>query len=258
MTALPRPQTPPVSRRAENRVATIAEIKELARRQLVERGPGALSLRGIARDMRTASSALYRYFASHEELVSALVVDAYTSLADAMAAARDEAPLDNPARQWWAISHAYRRWALANRADFALVFGTPVPGYQAPEEITGPAAGRSMAILLDTYAAAVQAGAADPDRTQVPPSIQPGELLALLIGSSVPDCPPRQAAIALSAWVSLLGHLVGEIFGSLDHLVTDADELYRAHVRTVMLGMGFAPSHVDTFRLEDVDPSGEV
>src|SRR5882757_6546807 len=137
------PGTGPVSRRADNRNAMIAEIKQLARQQLVERGPGALSLRGIAKDMRTASSALYRYFASHEELVSALVIDAYTSLADTVSAARDEAPNDDPARQWWAISHAYRRWALANRADFALVFGTPVPGYQAPEEITGPAAGRS-------------------------------------------------------------------------------------------------------------------
>jgi len=244
-----------VSRRAENRTATIAEIKALARRQLVERGLGALSLRGIARDMRTASSALYRYFASHEELVSALVIDAYTSLADTASAARDGAPNDDPARQWWAISHAYRRWALANRADFALIFGTPVPGYQAPDQITGPAAGRSMAILIDTYVAAVRAGAADPGRTQVPPCIQPGELLAVLIGDSVSDCPPQQAAIALSAWVSLLGHLVGEIFGSLDHLVADTDHLYRAHVRTVMLGMGFDPSHVDAFRLEDIDRS---
>ena len=252
MTALPRPQTPPVSRRAENRVATIAEIKELARRQLVERGPGALSLRGIARDMRTASSALYRYFASHEELVSALVVDAYTSLADAMAAARDKAPLDNPARQWWAISHAYRRWALENRGDFALIFGTPVPGYQAPDEVTGASAGRSMAIPLEVYAAAVRTGAADPGQTQVSPSIQTGGLLVLLAGDSLRDCPPRLGAVVLSAWVSLLGHLVGEIFGTLDRLVTDIDQLYRAHVRTVMLGMGFRPSHVDA-----ADPAHE-
>jgi AcrR family transcriptional regulator len=258
MTRSPERQAAPVTRRVENRRATIAEIKQLARRQLVEGGPGALSLRGIAREMRTASSALYRYFSSHEELVSELISDAYTSLADTLSAARDDAPRDDPARQWWAISHAYRRWALANRADFALIFGTPIPGYRAPEQITGPAAGRSMAILLQVYAAAVRDGAADPDRTEVLPSIQPGELLALLAGDSVPGCPPRHGMIVLSAWVSLLGHLVGEIFGSLDDLVADTDQLYRAHVRTVMLGMGFDPSRVDAIRLDEADLSHEA
>jgi AcrR family transcriptional regulator len=234
----------PVSRRAENRTATVAEIKQLARRQLVERGPGALSLRGIARDMRTASSALYRYFASHDDLLSALVIDAYTSLADTVTEARDSAS-DDPAAQWWAISHAFRRWARDNRADFALIFGTPIPGYQASDQVTGPAAGRSMTILLQVYAAAVRSGAADPDRTHVPPTIQPGQLLTQLTRDSAADCPPRQAVIALGGWVSLLGHLVAEIFGSLDYLVTDTDQLYSAHVRTVMYGMGFHPSRIN-------------
>src|SRR6266498_3555777 len=107
----------PVHRRAATvapRPATIEEIKTLARQQLAEQGPGALSLRAIARQMGTASSALYRYFASYEDLISALCVDAYTALADQASAARDTQPPDDPARQWWAICNAFRRWALDN------------------------------------------------------------------------------------------------------------------------------------------------
>jgi len=240
-----QPTPPPVlSRRAEYRQATIGEIKTLARRQLTEHGPGGLSLRAIARQMRTAPSALYRYFASQDELITALCADAYDSLAAAVSAARDAAQPAGPAGQWWAICHAFRRWALDNPADFALIFGTPVPGYQAPEHVTAPAAGRSILVSLNVYAAAAAVGAADPGRTRVPETLTAGELLPALLGDAAPGYPPQLAGIVLSAYASLLGYLVAEIFGSLPRLVDDTDRLYRAHVRTVMLGMGFDPALV--------------
>src|SRR6266700_1929592 len=211
----------PLSRRQRHRQATLAEIKTLARRQLAEQGPGALSLRAIARQMGTASSALYRYFAS----------------------------------QWWAICHAFRRWALEHPADFTLLFGTPQPGYQAPEQVTGPAAGRATQVPLRVYAAAVHAGAADLNRTQLPPTLEleVGELLVSLLGEAVGDTvgdtaadyPTRLTGIALNAYASVLGYLVAEIFGSLPRLIADTDRLYQAHVRTVMLGMGFDRVLVD-------------
>jgi len=235
-------QTAPLSRRAELRRATLAEIKALARAQLAEHGPGGLSLRAIARQMRMASSALYRYYASASELITALVLDAYNSLADTLAAARDGAPAADPAAQWWAICHAYRQWALGHRSDFALIFGTPVPGYHAPDETTAAAAGRATAVALTVYAAAVTAGAADPGRTQIPAAIETGELLPALLADAAPGCPPQLAAITLTAYASLLGYLTTEIFGSLPRLVADPARLYAAHVRTVMLGMGFTPT----------------
>ncbi len=236
--------SPPPSRRDAYRRATIEEIKALARRQLAEQGAGALSLRAIARQMRMASSALYRYFASHDELISALCVDAYHALADALTAARDAQPPDDHARRWWAICHAYRRWSLANPSDFALLFGTPLPGYQAPAHVTGPAAGRFAAVPLQVFAAAVKAGAANPDRTQLPQALEVGELLQALLRDSAPDYPPRLAGIALTAWASVLGYLVVEIFGSLPRLIADTDQLFGAHVHTVMLGMGFDPARI--------------
>jgi AcrR family transcriptional regulator len=239
-----RPATvsPAPTRRARQRAATVGEIKALARRQLAEHDPGGLSLRAIARQMGTAPSALYRYFPSQSDLVTELCVEAYDSLAAALAAARDAQAPGNHARRWLAVCHAYRRWSLDHTADFALVFGTPLPGYHAPAEVTAAAAGRAMRVAADVYAAAVQAGAADPGRAQVPIGLKTGDLWAALAGDSAPAGEPALAGIVLTAWASLLGYLVTEIFGSLTALISDTDALYQAHVRAVTLGMGFQPA----------------
>ncbi len=142
----PTTTSPAPTRRARQRAAAIGEIKALARRQLAEQGPGALSLRAIAREMGTASSALYRYFPSQGDLVTALCVEAYDSLAGALTAARDARPPGDHAGRWAAVCRAYRRWSLENPSDFALIFGTPLPGYHAPEEVTAAAAGRSLGV----------------------------------------------------------------------------------------------------------------
>jgi len=234
-----RPSTttsPAPTRRARQRAAAIGEIKALARRQLAEQGPGALSLRAIAREMGTASSALYRYFPSQGDLVTALCVEAYDSLAGALTAARDARPPGDHAGRWAAVCRAYRRWSLENPSDFALIFGTPLPGYHAP------AAARSLGVAAGVFTAAVRAGAADPGRAQIPAGLKTGALWGALAGDSVLATEPTLAGIVLSAWASLLGYLVAEIFGSLTALICDTGLLYQAHVRTVMLGMGFQPA----------------
>jgi AcrR family transcriptional regulator len=247
------PASAPATRRARQRQATVAEIKALARRQLAEHGTGAVSLRAIAREMGTASSALYRYFASHDELISALCADAYDAVADAMAAARDDVPAGEHARRWRALCDAYRRWSLGNPADFALIFGTPVPGYRAPGPATGPAASRFAAVPLEVFTAAVAAGAADPARTQLPPDLPAGVLLQDLLGRGRLSGASHLAAITITAWASILGYLVAEIFGSLPQLITDPGRLWDAHLRTVMLGMGFNPALVGA---REDQPSG--
>jgi len=243
----------PLSRRTRLRQETVAEIKALARKQLDEQGAGALSLRAIARQMGMASSALYRYFASQDDLISALCVAAYESLADALTTAGESEPPADHARRWWAICHAWRQWSLANPPGFALIFGTPAPGFHAATQATGPAAARAISVPFQAYAAAVQSGAADPDCTQVPATLEIGELLRDLLDRAAPDYAPRLAGIALNAWASTLGYLTAEIFGSLPHLVTDTDEMFRAHVRTVMVGMGFASV---SFETADVQQQG--
>jgi AcrR family transcriptional regulator len=217
----------------------VEEIKTLARRQLAEGGPGAMSLRGIARELGTASSALFRYFPSYNDLISALVVDAYNSLADAVISAVDARPPADHAGRWFAICQAYRRWSLDNPGEFALLHGTPLPGYDAPEEITGPAASRSIEVALGLYITAVHEGAADPSRSQVPADLEEGALWRSLLADSASSYQSPFAGIVLSAWASVLGYLVIEIFGSMASLIEDTDRLYRAHVRNGMLAMGF-------------------
>src|SRR6266571_1449644 len=244
MRTSPAAASPAPTRRVRQRAATTEEIKALARRQLAEQRPGALSLRAIARQMGTASSALYRYFPSQSDLVTALCVEAYDSLAGTVIAARDAQPPGDHARRWTALCHAWRGWSLEHPADFALIFGTPLPGYQAPPAATA-AAGRSIAAAAAVYAAAVRAGAADPARAQIPAGLETEALWGTLAGDSGMAGQPQIAGIVISAWAALLGYLVAEIFGSLTQLITSTDLLYQAHVRTVMRGMGYQPALID-------------
>lgn len=223
-------QSPP-TRRAQRRVATIAEIKSHARQQLATDGTGGLSLRGIAREMQMSPAALFRYFDSQSALITALCVDSYDALTAAMTEAQN--PGAAPAEQWGAGCAAARRWALANPAEFALINGTPIPGYQARPEETGPAAGRLMAAVATPYLTAVAQGAADPTATVVP-ALAAGPLLG---GDSMEPTPVP--GILINAWACILGFIAGETFGSIAALIADPDELFRAHVRTVMRGMGF-------------------
>lgn len=230
----------PATRRARQREATLAEIKSLAREQLAEQGTGAVNLRAIARQMGTASSALYRYFPSHDSLISALCADAYNGGADAMAAARDKVSPVGHAARWQAVCDGLRQWALASRADFALIAGTPIPGYRAPMDATGPAAARYSSIPAAVYIAAVQAGAADPGRTHMPADLQVGPVLADLVSRAGLVVPSSQIVAVMSgAWASIRGFLSMEIFGSLQQTVGDVDALYQGHIRTVMAGMGY-------------------
>jgi AcrR family transcriptional regulator len=198
-----------------------------------------MSLRGIARELGTASSALFRYFPSYNDLISALVVDAYNSLADVVISARDaRLPADHAGR-WFAVCEAYRQWSSDNPGEFALLHGTPMPGYQAPVAITGPAASRSIQAVLGLYTTAAQAGAADPSRSQVPADLDEGALWRTLVPDPASTYQAPFAGIVLSAWASVLGYLVIERFGSLSSLIEDTDRLYLAHVRNGMLAMGF-------------------
>ena len=244
-TAAPASTAAP-SRRARLRADMISQIKAEARRQLAELGPGAISLRGIAREIGTASSALFRYFPSQNDLITALVTDAYDSLAQALTAAAESRPPADHTGRWRAICQAYRDWSLADTPAFALIHGTPLPGYQAPAHLTGPPAGRALEVALRAYHAAVAAGAADPARSQVPQSMGMGPLLPTLLGDRAAAYEPRLTAIVLGAWAAMAGYLATEIFGSLAYLVTDTAALYHAHIRSEMLAMGYDPELVAT------------
>ena len=146
-----------MGKRQESREKIEAQIIELGRRHLVTEGAAGLSLRAIARDLGMVSSAVYRYVASRDDLLTLLLVDAYSELADAV----DDAAADTDGTwrdQLFAMAHAARAWAVDEPARWALLYGSPVPGYHAPRESTVGPGTRVVGALFDAVAAGIAAG----------------------------------------------------------------------------------------------------
>ncbi|KLO32656.1 TetR family transcriptional regulator [Mycobacterium haemophilum] len=150
-------QTGGVGNRQDSRKHVEAQIVELGRRQLVDHGAAGLSLRAIARDLGMVSSAVYRYVSSRDELLTLLLVDAYSELADTVERARD-AVTDQWTDDVIAIARAVRQWAVTHPARWALLYGSPVPGYHAPAERTLGVGTRVVGALFDAIAAGIATG----------------------------------------------------------------------------------------------------
>lgn len=132
--------------RERARAELTREIKEEARRQVAATGAQRLSLRAVARELGMVSSALYRYFPSRDDLLTALIIDAYDALGDSAERAVAALPRADVRGRWRACCTAVRGWALAHPHEYALIYGSPVPGYQAPQE-TIQAASRVALVL---------------------------------------------------------------------------------------------------------------
>jgi AcrR family transcriptional regulator len=148
MVAEPSAQTP----RERYRTQLRAEIKQHAWEQIGTAGASGLSLNAIAKQLGMSGPALYRYFAGRDELITELIRDAYQSLADTFAAVAAATPADAPGPDPAALADALRDWALADPQRYFLIYGTPVPGYRAPDDITAIAQ-TIMATLLDACTA---------------------------------------------------------------------------------------------------------
>lgn len=148
--------------RAQARLRTEQRILELGRQHLAHYGAAALSLRAIARDLDMVSSAVYRYVASRDDLLTLLVVDAYTELADQVATAHGAVPAGRYREQLRVSCRAFHDWAVSEPARYALLYGSPVPGYQAPAEQTTEPGIRVIGLLLRTLADAEAAGQINP------------------------------------------------------------------------------------------------
>ena len=216
--------------RERARAESIAEIVRLARVQVAESGAAALSLRAIARDLGIVSSAIYRYFASRDELLTRLIIDSYDRLG-AAAQAADEAVARRSdfAERWRAIANGIRVWALANPSEYALLFGTPVPGYAAPQDTIGPAS-RYTAVLLGLLAE-VEATGRRPKTTstvQVTPNLL-ADVAALRnrIDLVVSD---ELLAAGMVAWANVMGAISLELFGHLHNVIDTPGSLFDAVV----------------------------
>ena len=200
--------------RARVRAEMTEEIKAVARRHLATDGAN-LSLRAVARDIGMASSAVYRYFASRDELLTALIIEAYDAVGEA--AERAAAGVDDHLERWLAVAHAVRDWALADPHQWALIYGSPVPGYQAPPDTIGPATRvvlQIAGVVRDAYVAGEV-----PDGEPI--TGRYAEELGAVAEKFTPGTPPRLVATAMSAFIHLCGAISAELFGQLSHSVDE-------------------------------------
>lgn len=199
----------PMGKRQEARERIEAKIIEVGRRQLLAHGAAGLSLRAVARDLGMVSSAVYRYVAGRDELLTLLVVDAYSDLADTVDRARS--PGDRWRDEIRVIGHAVRDWALAHPARWALLYGSPVPGYHAPAERTVAPGTRVIAAMLETVAAGIAAGDIPPTRQlATQPLSADSDRIRAEFGFIGDD---GVIAKCLLLWAALVGAISLDVFG---------------------------------------------
>ncbi|MFD5873543.1 TetR/AcrR family transcriptional regulator [Streptomyces sp. NPDC060322] len=228
-------------RRERLRAETTAEIKAVALTLMASGGPGAITLRAIAREMGMTANAIYGYFATRDDLVTTLINDVYTALADAMAAAWEATPGEDPGTRIQAWADAFRNWSLANPEGFRLIYGDPVPGYHAPEGGAAPDAARRVCTGLAAIAAAAWPYAehlcsgSEFDW----PDFDPG--LLDKVRPAFPDLPPAALALALRIWGRLHGLVSLEVYGHMRSQTMSPDKLFREEVTQLVKGLNLFP-----------------
>lgn len=200
--------------RARVRVELTDEIVAAARAELVDVGAADLSLRSVARRLGMVPSALYRYFPSRDSLLTALIIEAYEEAgAVARRAEQEAAPASGLAR-WLAVCRRVRAWAADNPSRWALIYGTPVVGYAAPDATVGAA-------LQITEVLAGLVREAGPPSAGLPPAGHLAAVVQPMQEALMPGRSPETVAAALLAWTSLVGMVSLELFGHFKGATTD-------------------------------------
>nr|WP_042191954.1 TetR/AcrR family transcriptional regulator [Kibdelosporangium sp. MJ126-NF4]CEL20394.1 Transcriptional regulator, TetR family [Kibdelosporangium sp. MJ126-NF4]CTQ97619.1 Transcriptional regulator, TetR family [Kibdelosporangium sp. MJ126-NF4] len=193
------------------------QIKDEARRQLAVDGAQKLSLRSVARELGMVSSALYRYFPSRDELLTALIIDAYNAIGET---AEQGAVGEGPRGKWLAACHAMRGWARAHPHEYSLIYGSPIPGYQAPQDTVAAAARVPLLLLriLDEAELKPAFDAAAP--------LPPGLAAQLAELDIEPEMDPELLSRAIVVWSQLFGMLSFELFGQFVGSVNPTDAFF--------------------------------
>jgi AcrR family transcriptional regulator len=221
--------SPAVGIRARARAEMTDQIKRIARTHLAADGPN-LSLRAVARDLGVVSSAVYRYFDSRDALLTALIIDAYNSMGEAAERAEAEVARRDLIGRWMALGRSLRQWSLDRPHEYALLYGSPVPGYAAPQDTIGPAS-RPVLVMTAIVHAGVERGLLAPaDRLARPLR---ADLEALTAFEGFVGIPPAVLARGMTAWAQLFGALSFELFGRLTNGISDYDAFFDYQLRAM-------------------------
>jgi AcrR family transcriptional regulator len=211
--------------RERARAELTREIKEEARRQVAADGAQGLSLRAVARQLGMVSSAVYRYYPSRDSLLTALIIDAYDSLGAAVETADAGQQRSDLRGRWRAICNSARNWAVAGPHEYALIYGSPVPGYRAPQETIAPAS--RAGLILGRLLADAWTGHIIGEAAAGPPlSPQLAEQAAALAAAIAPAVPGPVVLRGLIAWTQLFGMISFELFGQFVGIVDPSDDFF--------------------------------
>ncbi|MBO3750346.1 TetR/AcrR family transcriptional regulator [Streptosporangiaceae bacterium NEAU-GS5] len=221
------------------RAEMIREITDIGRRLLATEGATGLSLRAIAREMGMVSSAVHRYFPTKDDLLTALIIDAFNAVGDTADAADAALPRDDLLGRWMAVTLAIRAWAVAHPHEYALIHGSPVPGYQAPED-TVVAASRDGAVLAAIVRDAAEAGVLGPMQGFPPPpaafAADAVNIRAAIFGGVDDDVILR----SLIAWTWAYGAISFELFGMFNNVITDCAAAFEHGARSMARYVGLS------------------
>ncbi|MBI5932470.1 MAG: TetR/AcrR family transcriptional regulator [Chloroflexi bacterium] len=218
-------------------------IKETAWKQIAEFGAPALSLRAIARELKITAPAIYNYFPRRDDLVTALIVDAFNSLADSQRQVVANISASKLEARFTAQGIAYREWALEYEQRYQLIFGTPIPGYVAPEDVTTPAAAWALTPLIETIQALYEAGKLRVERL---PKLMPA-LKSMLVAwkgfvdQSGVDVHIESLYLAYAVWSRVHGLVSLELSHHTPSFITDPGEIFRREIESLknqFVGLG--------------------
>ncbi len=214
------------------------QIKVAARSLMEEHGTAGLTLRGVARLLGVTAPAIYNYFPRMEDLITALIVDAFTDLAENMEKARSDANEQTIAEQITAMVMAYRNWAIRHPIDFLLIFGNPIPGYQAPEDITTPLARRPFLGLFELYTEALEKGelVIPEPYQQIPTNIL--KHIAGWIPGSTHRMPGGLVLLLMSGWSRIHGLVSLELLHHTGPVIGDTAALYEVEIKAILTQLG--------------------
>jgi AcrR family transcriptional regulator len=246
------------TRRELTRTATIAQIKQAALDQIEHEGAPALSIRGVARAIGMSPAGLYRYYDGRDALLTDLLADAYMDLAQAVAAASglplepsdggegaSVPDIDDPIASMLRAIEAYREWGVANKARFLLIFGTPVPGYSAPEDGPTVQANRRMGQVFFTLAALGWAYGriAPPPGDPTAGELTAGEAdLHAQLGAMAPGFPAGLIPRMLAGWALWHGLVTLEVTGQMDWIYPDSGRFYSERMAEWLAGFTGEPA----------------
>ncbi len=215
-----------------------ADIKSTARSRLNKLGTAGLSLRAIARDLHITAPAIYNYYPRLEDLITALIVDAYTALGEALVAARNDVDAQDYPGQLRAVGTAYRQWAIQHPEEYNLIFGTPIPGYRAPLELILPIAGRGLALLVDLLASAHRSGKLKLDAKLLNGRPELVRRIGKWQSDTGIDAHPSLYYLALIVWTRVHGLVSLELYHQFPYAIQDPGGVFLLEQERVLADIG--------------------